>query len=637
MLDFLRKRKRSWIITFLLGLIIVVFVAFYGGTKYQDSSVTDIGTVNGETITQRELARRYQQELNRYREIFKGSLTPEMVKSLNLEAMIIDDLVNKKLALQEARRLGISITDDELAESIAKIPEFQINGRFNKERYLQLLGANRFSPAEFEDQQREQLTLQRLYGVILDSIWITDAQLKDYYRFTQEKINLEFIRLPLSDFTAAVKLTEEEIKNYYDRNQATLKEPAKVQVEYLAYPFDRFAPTVKITDQEIEEYYKTHRDTKFRKPKQAKVKYVSLRLAPEATAKEKEAVAGRAAKIVADARRGRDFEAIIKEVSADSAAGSGGDAGWVVQGQLPPHLEKAVFSLAKGQVSDPVEAPGVLQIVKVEDLQEEKTQTLQEAKAEITKDLMMEKSKRTAAEAAERDREKLLSGVEFSKLAAENGTSVNVTRWFATGEVLPEIGQNEDFYKSAFALERNAVSPVVQGPASYFLLRLKERRESAVPPLNEVRSKIEERIKANKAQELLTQKADSLLEQLRKERSLAKVAEQNSLKLDETGLVARTAGQLPKIGELPELTGRGIPLSQQNPIPDKVYKHQDAAFIVAFKASQPADMTRFEQEKDTVKRQALAEAQQRTMKRFIDELKAKADIRVHQPLGIGES
>jgi peptidyl-prolyl cis-trans isomerase D len=636
MLDFLRKRKRSWIITFLLGLIIVVFVAFYGGTNFQDSTVLHIGTVNGEIITQREFAQRYQREVNRYRELFKGSLTPEMLKNLNLEAMLIEDLVNKKLVLQEARKLGITITDDELALAIAKAPEFQISGSFAKERYLQVLGANKFTPAEFEDEQREQLMLQRLYEVVLDAVRITDAQLQERYRFAQEKINLDFVRLPLSDFTASVKLTEEEIKSYYERNQAMLREPPKVQVEYLAYPFDKFTSAVKITDQKIEDYYKANRDTKFRKPRQAKVKYISLRLAPDAAAKEKEAVMARAARIVADARGGKDFSQIIKEVSADPASAGGGDAGWVVQGQLPPQLEKTVFSLGRGQVSDAIDAPGGLQIVKVEDIKEEKTESVKEAGAEITKILTAEEAKRGAAAAADRDREKVLSGADFAKLAGESASAVNVTRLFANGEVLPEIGQNQEFYKNAFALDTKGISPVVEGNAAYYLLRLKQKKAAAVPPLEEVRTKIEQTISGNKAQDLLAQKANTLLEHLRKEKNIARLAAQNGLKLDETGLFARGAGQLPKIGELQDLTMRGIPVSAQRPIADKVYKQKDAAYIIAFKSSEPADMTRFEQEKDALKKQALSEAQQRALEKFIEGLKAKADIRI-QNLGVGES
>ena len=102
MLDFLRKRKRSWIITFLLGVIILVFVAFYGGSKYQDSRLQNVAEVNGEAISQPEFAEVYQRAVDRYREMLKGSLTPEMLKSLNLKGSLLEELIQKRLALQEA-------------------------------------------------------------------------------------------------------------------------------------------------------------------------------------------------------------------------------------------------------------------------------------------------------------------------------------------------------------------------------------------------------------------------------------------------------------------------------------------------------------------------------------------------------
>ena len=106
MLDVLRKRKRSWIIIFLLGLIIVVFIAFYGGNKFHDPALQDIAEVNGEVITQREFVLHYQKELERYREMFKGSLTPELEKNLNLRGSLLEQLIEKRLILQEARNLG---------------------------------------------------------------------------------------------------------------------------------------------------------------------------------------------------------------------------------------------------------------------------------------------------------------------------------------------------------------------------------------------------------------------------------------------------------------------------------------------------------------------------------------------------
>src|SRR5688572_29472291 len=154
MLDFLRKQKRNWGITILLGIIIVVFVAFYGGGKLGDPKAGEVAEVNGEIISQRDFGLHYERAIERYREMLKGSLTPEMIKGLNLKANLVEELIQKKLVLQEARSLGLTATDDDLANHLTKAPEFQIAGRFNKERYLHLLQANRLVPGQFEEEQR---------------------------------------------------------------------------------------------------------------------------------------------------------------------------------------------------------------------------------------------------------------------------------------------------------------------------------------------------------------------------------------------------------------------------------------------------------------------------------------------------
>jgi peptidyl-prolyl cis-trans isomerase D len=629
MLDFLRKRKRSWIITILLGLIIIVFIAFYGGSKYRDPGGQDVAEVNGEIITQREFALEYERAVDRYRELLKGSLSPEMLKSLNLKRTLLDELIQKRLLLQEARAMGLAVTDDELVSFLSLAPEFQVAGRFNKERYIQLLRVNKLTPADFEEQQRQQLTIQRLYGLILDSVQLPEAEVRDRYRLEQEKINLNYVRLPLSQFLSDVKLSEEEIKQFYDHNKETLKEPLRVQVEYLSYPFDQFASSLQINDKEIEDYYQANRDSKFHKPKQAKLRYISVRVAPDADAKQKEAARVRANRVLADARAGKDFAQLAKKESDDPTASKGGDLGWVVQGQLPPELDKTVFSLSKGGISGLIEAPGGLQIVKVDDVKNETTLTLKEATEEITRSLKAEKAKREAAKIADRDREKALAGGDFARLAQDSRVAVHVTGLFTTGEAVPEIGQNPEFHKAAFALKAKDVSPVIEGEKSYYLLRLKQRQEPSVPLLEVVKADIEKRLKESKAHELLLDKANALLEQLKKEKDVRKLAEQNGLKIEETGWFARNAPQLPKIGELTELRGAGIAVTAQKPIAERVYTQKDGAYLFALKDSQGADMALFEREKDSLTKQALAEARQRVAQKFMEGLKSKAKVQVH--------
>ncbi|HMA81968.1 MAG TPA: SurA N-terminal domain-containing protein [Candidatus Binatia bacterium] len=629
MLDFLRKKKRNWSITILLGIIIVVFVAFYGGSKYGTSSVSDVVEVNGEPVTQGEFALQYEREVQRYRDMLKGSLTPEMIKGLNIKGNLVEALINKKLALQEARGLGLAVSDDDLANHLAKAPEFQIGGRFNKERYLQVLAVNRLLPAQFEEEQRDQLTIQRLYSVILDAVHVTDAEMRERYRIDQEKIDLNFIKLPISDFVSEVKPTDAEIKAFYERNKESLKEPLKIQVEYLSYHYDQFAAAAQVSDKEIDEYYKANLNMQFHTPKEVKARYISIAVEPGAVADQKRAAQLRAEAVVKEARAGKDFAQLAKKESGDPTAAKGGDVGWIAAGQMPPPVEKVLFSLAKGAVSDAIETPAGFQIFKVEDIKEEKTVTLKEATPEITKNLKTAKAKREAAKVADRDREKALSGADFNKLAQEGGATLKTTGWITNGQVAPEIGENQEFYKSAFSLSAKDVSPVVEGKGAYYLLRLKQRQEPAVPPLESVSAQIEKNLKESKAYELALRRGNSLLEQLKKEKDIGKLAQANNLKLDETGWFLRSAPQLPKIGELAEMKAGSIALTAQKPFPDRLYTQKDALYIIAFKDSQGADMEQFEKEKDDLKKQALAESRQRALIKFMEGLKSKAKIKVN--------
>ncbi|MGZ8433203.1 MAG: SurA N-terminal domain-containing protein [Candidatus Binatia bacterium] len=626
MLDFLRKRKRNWAILFLLALIIIVFVAFYGGNQMGDRTTSEVAMINGEPISQREFAAEYQRTVERYREMLKGQLTEEMIKGLNLKGNIVETLVQKKLVLQEAQSLGLMATDDDIAHQLAKVPEFQVAGRFNKERYLQLLQANRLQPAQFEEDQRDQITLQRLYSIILDSVQVSDAEVRERYRVDQEKINLQFVKLSAHDFASQVKLTDEDSQKFYDRNKETFKEPLKIQVEYLTYPFEQFAADAPVNAKEIEEYYQNNQKSKFHRPREAKVRYLALAIAPTASAEEKKAVLAKAEAIIKEARRGKDFAQLAKTDSADPTAAKGGDVGWVVQGQLPPAVDKLIFGIGKGDVSDPVETPGGVQIFKVDDVRAEKNLTLKEATAEIAQILKTEQAKKAAGKVADDDRVKAQAGTEFAKLAQASGIAAKETKLFAAGEILPEFGQNQDIYKIAFGLGQKDVSQIVEANSAYIFLRLKQRKEPVVPPLESIKEQVEKGAKEAKAYELTLQKGNSLLDQLKKEKDLAKLAGANDLKVEETGWFQRNAPQLPKIGDLAELRGNSLSVSAQKPVAERLYTQKDAAYILAFKESQPADMEQFEKEKVILKKQALVESRQRALAKYLESLKAKAKI-----------
>ena len=629
MLDFLRKRRRSWVITLFLVIIVLVFVLWGVGSYLKEPKLERIAEVNGEIISQREFETQYQRMIEFYRGLFKGALSPETIKNLNLRSAIIEELIQKHVLLQEARRLGLEVFDEELMDALARVPDFQVNGRFSKDRYLQALRSSRLAPAQFEVERREQLTIQKLYALIQDNVYVTEAELRERYSLEQERVNFYFIRLSANGFTPQVQVTADEIKNYYERNRDALKEPLKVQVEYLAYPFDHFSSQVQVSEKEIEEYYRIHREEKFYQPKGVRLRHILLRVPAGVDAKQKETVRLRAETVLKESRAGRDFAELAKKYSEDPSAGQGGDVGWFTQGQMLPPLEKAAFALKKGEASGVVETTLGYHILKVEEAREEKTKGLKEAKEEIVRSIKAERCRGEAAKAADADRDKAISGTDLSQLAKERGISLKTSPFFSSSDSLPEVGPVEEFNKTAFSLAMKETSPAIEGPNAYYLLRVKQRREPSIPPLEGVRPDIEKQLKETKALELASQKANALLGQLKKEKDIKKLAAEQGLTVEETGWFVRSAPEIAKIGVLQEVRPGGIPISPYQPVPDRIYAQKANLYLFAFKESQGADMERFEKEKDRLQAQALAEKKQRALQKFVDSLKAKARISVN--------
>jgi peptidyl-prolyl cis-trans isomerase D len=465
--------------------------------------------------------------------------------------------------------------------------------------------------------------------MIQDAVQVTEAELRERYRVEQERVNFHFVRLSAGDFAAQVQVTAEEVKNFYERNREALKEPLKVQVEYLTYRFDGFASRVQVGEKEVEEYYRAQRDVKFRQPKAVRLRHILLRLPAGADPKQKQEARAKAEAALEEVRAGKNFAELAKRFSEEPSAAQGGEAGWFAQGQLLPPVERAAFALKKGEASGIVESAVGYHILKVEDVREERTKELKEAREEIVRALRTERGRGEAAKAADADREKALSGSELSALAKERGLAHKVTSLFSGPDAPPELARIEDFSKAAFSLSLKEVGPIIEGADAYYLFKVKERREPSVPPFESARPDIEKRLKETKAMELAMQKANALLEQLKKGRDIKRLAADNGLKIEETGWFARSDPEIPKVGALQELRPGGLAFSLYQPIADRVYTQKRSLYLFAFKESQAADMERFEKGKSEFQQQALGVKRRMALQRFVDGLKAKAKITVN--------
>ncbi len=155
MLSLMREKAQSWIIKLLFGIIIIVFVGFYGFSSNKDSIKEPVVTVGEKKISMKEFQEAYKNMLQFYTNIYKDQLSDEMIGRLGLKQQVLDQLINKEVLLQQAKKLNIRVSKEDVRKEIVKTQTFQENGVFSQRAYEKVLGYYAISAKDFEKQQEE--------------------------------------------------------------------------------------------------------------------------------------------------------------------------------------------------------------------------------------------------------------------------------------------------------------------------------------------------------------------------------------------------------------------------------------------------------------------------------------------------
>ena len=133
-LSIMRKHAKSWLIKFLIGIIAVVFI-FYFGYSFTAKKGLKIAYVNGEVISGPEYQKAYRDLLEPLRRQYKDLWNDNMIKVFDLKNRALENLINQKLITQDAKKLGLDVTESEIQQAIMDYPAFQVNGQFDIRRY----------------------------------------------------------------------------------------------------------------------------------------------------------------------------------------------------------------------------------------------------------------------------------------------------------------------------------------------------------------------------------------------------------------------------------------------------------------------------------------------------------------------
>jgi len=635
MLDFVRSKQKSIIIKLVFGLIILSFVIGYAmltspgdGTK---AGQTDLAvTVNGKAVSYGDFQAAYGNLYQLYQNVYQEQFTPTLERQLKLVQKSLDGVINQTLLLDEAKSQGLEVSKQELVDAIAKIPAFQQNGAFSKERYLQVLGAQRLTTAEFEEMQRRDLLIGKVRDGLQKNIAVTDAEIGQEFRNRQEKVNLEVVRIAPAAFETQVRVTDQQLAAFFEPRKEEFRTAEEVALKYVEFSPQSYVDQVTFDDAELETFHRRNLD-RYEIPEQARAAHILVRVpegADEATRKQQRA---QAEKLLADAKGGKDFAALARDFSDDKASAvNGGDLGSFTRGTMVPAFEQAVFGLKPGEISGLVETQFGYHIIRLTAYNEAKVRALSEVKDEIKRALRVEKAQQLALEKAMDAYNINRKGGTLEAAAKAGGLTIRETDRFARDGVAGPLGRNEELINAAFLLGDNELGRPVKIDRTVVLFALKERRPSRIPTLADARTRVEVAYRKEQANVMARTAAERLLATAKKGGGLAVPARAIGQLTEETGPFSRAYSPfVPKVGTSEELAKAAFALNVPGACVDKAYEIDGHFVVAALKSREAANPLLLDAAQRKELSQALLERKQtEAVQKHLEELKSGAKIEI---------
>ncbi|MEF2230865.1 MAG: SurA N-terminal domain-containing protein [Pseudodesulfovibrio sp.] len=514
MLEIMRENASGWIIKILFAVIILAFVLTFGISGMDTGQDPTLATINDQIITRAEFEDAFQRAAEGLRKS-NPDLSPAQLQDPKFKQLVLGELINSRLLLAEAARLGISVSDDEVYAAITRQSFFwNQQGQFDRNVYLMALRSIRMTPAQFEANFKKEMISDKVTAMVRATGEVSPAQARQIYDWVGEKATMDYILVSPADFTAQVEVAEAQVEEFYTKNQDKFMVPAQVRLRYLRFTPADLAAYQKVSDEEVEAYYTAHQD-EMRQKEQVKARHILIMSRDDDPDEARQQAKEKIDAVYAKAKAGANFADLAKEHSEGPSSVTGGELGWFGRGDMVPEFEEVAFDTPKGEVSKPVKSQFGWHIISVEDRKEAKEKTLAEVKNEISRTIAEEKASETSSHMLDQAMDRLVSGMKLDALADELGLLAVISSPVPENRLAQAFGLTPEAAQVLMKLpEGEAQSTPLSIDGGYMLVEKVEDIPAAPLPLEKVHDAIVNAIKQDKARELAQKKGEEILARL---------------------------------------------------------------------------------------------------------------------------
>ena len=505
MLQDIRDNAQGTIAKVIIGLLIISLSiwgmdAIVGGF----SGEPEVATVNGDSITEREFLRTVQLETQQ-RLMQMDSPDPSMLDEDQIRRDVLESLIQERVLTLDAQAQGLELSDADIDALITQMPQFQVDGQFNRDRFVATVRNVGMGVGEFRENMRKNYVVNQIRASIAQTGIVASENAAQLLRIQNQTRDFRVLTVSADSLSEQIKVTEEEIQSFYDDNADQFREPEQVHVAYITLSLGALADAIEISEEDLRAFYEERAEEYAREERRAAHILIEDGSDAEATI----------ASIQERLEAGESFADLAEEFSADTvSARDGGDLGYAGRGVYDEAFENALFALEEGEVSGPVETSFGIHLIRLEGVRRSDVPSFESLRDELRDELARTRASERFAEVRAQLADAAYAADDLAGPAAELGLEVRevdgVTREggaapFDHAGLVRQLF-SDDVLQGGFNTELIDV-----GDNASVVARVREYLEPRQRELADVRDDIAAMLEARKTRQALEARVDELM------------------------------------------------------------------------------------------------------------------------------
>ncbi|WP_432695402.1 SurA N-terminal domain-containing protein [Marinobacterium sp. YM272] len=529
MLQTIRENSKGIIAKVIVGLIAITFALFGVESLISLTNREPApAEVNGEDISQQDLFQGMELQRRQLLAQMGENADPSAIDEKLLRQMVLDGLIQRTVLLQNAREMGFHLSEQMIDQIIVSTPQFQLDGKFDRNQFEAVLRSAGFTPLMYRDLIRKEQLLQQAQAGYTLSEFSTESELKRLVSLDRQTRDIDYLTVNVDP--ASVEISEEELQAAYDEQAESLVTEEQVSVNYLLLDRQDFARPDDVSDADIQAAYERML-AGFEADEERDARHILVDIT---TDRDADAALAKAQELRQEIVDGTStFADVAKRESGDlGSAEQGGELGYNPRGVFVDAFEDALFALEPGEVSEPVRTEFGYHLIQLEGVRESNAPTLAEVESDLRDQVAQEAAEQDYVAALERLADLTFSSSDLQAASEELELPIQSSEPFGRTGGSTAITASQKVVGAAFGdqvLQDDLNSdPIELDSGRTVVIHLAEHQEPRQLGFDEVRGQIEQQLRAEKAQQQAEARVETLLAGLKQGKALTELEADSS-------------------------------------------------------------------------------------------------------------